>query len=397
MRKHNVKLHDFNQIIDRHNTGSVKWDFLGRYLQLDQTDLLPMWISDFDFQCPEEVLQALRTRVGHGIFGYSERDDHYYQAAIDWFSRRHQLTLYRDWFTSIEGVVPGLALLIQMLSKPGEGVIVQGPYYGSFAKIITMNDRVVVENPLLESPAGYKIDYGHLEQMLEQHRPPLLLLCNPHNPTGRCWDRDELTRLLMLGKQYGTTVISDEIWADLVLPGKTFTSVLHLGSEWHSNVIVATSASKAFGLSSLRISNFLIPDPELRRAFNDRLNAHGLDVFNALSMTAATAAYQHGDLWLDGLQNYLAENRRWFEQTIMHTVPWCRMTKAEGTYLAWLDCRALGLDDDALQLALLQKAKIVVSMGCSFGEKGKGFIRVNLGCPRQYLEKVISGLTQLTP
>ncbi|CAQ85117.1 conserved hypothetical protein [Photorhabdus asymbiotica] len=392
-----MKLHDFNQIIDRHNTGSVKWDFLGRYLQLDQTDLLPMWISDFDFQCPEEVLQALRTRVGHGIFGYSERDDHYYQAAIDWFSRRHQLTLYRDWFTSIEGVVPGLALLIQMLSKPGEGVIVQGPYYGSFAKIITMNDRVVVENPLLESPAGYKIDYGHLEQMLEQHRPPLLLLCNPHNPTGRCWDRDELTRLLILCKQYSTTVISDEIWADLVLPGKTFTSVLHLGSEWHSNVIVATSASKAFGLSSLRISNFLIPDPELRRAFNDRLNAHGLDVFNALSMTAATAAYQHGDLWLDGLQNYLAENRRWFEQTIMHTVPWCRMTKAEGTYLAWLDCRALGLDDDALQFALLQKAKIAVSMGRSFGEKGKGFIRVNLGCPRQYLEKVISGLTQLTP
>ncbi|WP_036771321.1 MalY/PatB family protein [Photorhabdus australis] len=391
-----MKPHDFNQIIDRHNTGSVKWDFVGRYLQLEQTDLLPMWISDFDFQCPEEVLQALHTRVGHGIFGYSERDDHYYQAAIDWFSRRHQLTLHRDWFTSIEGVIPGLALLIQMLSKPGEGVIIQGPYYGSFAKIITMNDRVVIENPLLESLAGYEIDYAHLEQVLEQHRPPLLLLCNPHNPTGRCWDSNELTRLLMLCKQYGTTVISDEIWADLVLPGKIFTSVLHLGSEWHSNVIAATSASKTFGLSSLRISNFLIPDLELRRAFNDRLNAHGLDVFNALSMTAATAAYQHGDLWLDGLQNYLAENRRWFEQALTSAIPWCRMTKAEGTYLAWLDCRALGLNDDALQLALLQKAKIAVSMGWNFGNKGKGFIRVNLGCPRQYLEKVISGLTQLT-
>ncbi|OTA21359.1 aspartate aminotransferase [Xenorhabdus beddingii] len=388
---------DFNQIIDRHNTGSVKWDFLDRYLHLTKTDLLPMWVSDFDFQSPKEVRQALSSRIDHGIFGYSERDDLYYQAAIDWFSRRHQLTLHRDWFTSIEGVLPGLALLIQMLSKPGEGVIVQGPYYSSFAKIIAMNDRVLIENPLLESPEGYKIDYAHLEQLLEQHRPPLFLLCNPHNPTGRCWDRDELLQLLGLCKKYGTTVISDEIWADLILPQEKFTSILHLGSEWHRHVIAATSASKTFGLSSLRISNFLIPDPALRQAFNDRLNAHGLDVFNALSMTAATAAYQYGDAWLDNLQNYLAENRRWFEQALASSVPWCRMTKAQGTYLAWLDCRDLGLDDGTLQQVLIQKAKIAVSMGCSFGERGQGFIRINLGCPRQYLEEAIAGLAQLTP
>ncbi|AKH62015.1 MULTISPECIES: MalY/PatB family protein [Photorhabdus] len=391
-----MKSPDFNQIIDRHNTSSIKWDFLGRSLRLDKTDLLPMWVSDFDFQCSKEVLQALHSRADHGIFGYSERDDHYYQAAIDWFSRRHKLTLCRDWFTSIEGVIPGLALLIQTLSKPGEGVIVQGPYYGSFAKIITMNGRVMIENPLLESMEGYKIDYNHLEHMLEQHKPPLLLLCNPHNPTGRCWNSDELLRLLTLCKGYGTTVISDEIWADLILPWGKFTSILHLGSEWHSNVIAATSTSKAFGLSSLRISNFIIPNPELRRAFINRLNAHGLDVFNALSMTAATAAYQHGDVWLDELQHYLAENRCWFEQALS-AVPWCRMTKAEGTYLAWLDCRDLDLDDDTLQRVLLQKAKIVVSMGWSFGDRGKGFIRINLGCPRQYLEKAINGLVQLMP
>ncbi|MDB6375112.1 MalY/PatB family protein [Photorhabdus bodei] len=391
-----MKLPDFNQIIDRYNTSSVKWDFLNRHLYFNRTDLLPMWVSDFDFQCPKEVLQALHSRVDHGIFGYSERDDLYYQAAIDWFSRRHQLTLCRDWFTSIEGVIPGLALLIQMLSKPGEGVIVQGPYYASFAKIITMNGRMMIENPLLESQEGYEIDYDHLERMLKHHKPPLLLLCNPHNPTGRCWNSDELLQLLMLCKRYGTTIISDEIWADLILPWGKFTSILHLGSEWYGNVIAATSASKAFGLSSLRISNFLIPDPELRRAFIDRLNAHGLDVFNALSMTAATAAYQYGDAWFDELQYYLAENRCWFEQALTSATPWCRMTKAEGTYLAWLDCRNLGLDDDTLQRALLQKAKIVVSMGLSFGDQGKGFIRINLGCPRQYLEKAITGLIQLT-
>ncbi|CDG20096.1 Similar to aminotransferases [Xenorhabdus poinarii G6] len=391
-----MKSPDFNQVVDRHNTGSIKWDFLEQYLHLNTTDLLPMWVSDFDFQSPQEVLQALSSRIEHGIFGYSERDDRYYQAVIDWFSRRHQLTLYRDWFTTVEGVIPGLALLIQMLSKPGEGIIVQGPYYSSFAKIITMNGRVLIENPLIECPEGYKIDYNHLEHLLAQHRPPLLLLCNPHNPTGRCWDRDELRQLLLLCKQYGTTIISDEIWADLTLPWGKFTSILHLGSEWHNNVIIATSASKTFGLSSLRISNFLIPNPALRQDFHHRLHAHGLDVFNSLSMTAATTAYQAGDRWLDKLQDYLVENRHWFEQALTSSVPWCHMTKAEGTYLAWLDCRQLGFDDNTLQQLLIQKAKIAVSMGCSFGDQGKGFIRINLGCPRQYLEKAINGLAKLT-
>ncbi len=181
-----MKQPNFSEVIDRHNTSSVKWDFLNQYLQLDQSDLLPMWVSDFDFRCPDEVLQALHTRVDHGVFGYSERNDDYYQAAINWFANRHQLALNRDWFTSVEGVVPGLALLIQMLSEPGDGVVIQGPYYGSFAKIITMNNRVVLENPLVESLEGYKIDYDHLEQLLQREKPRLLLLCNPHNPTGRC-------------------------------------------------------------------------------------------------------------------------------------------------------------------------------------------------------------------
>ncbi|MGQ6299919.1 MalY/PatB family protein [Serratia sp. IR-2025] len=388
---------NFNQVINRHNTGSVKWDFIENYLQLDGSDLLPMWVSDFDFKCPPEVQNALHSRVDHGIFGYSERDDHYYQAAMDWFSKRHNLQLKREWFTSVEGVVPGLALLIQMLSNPGDAVVIQGPYYGSFAKIITMNGRNVIENPLTESPQGYQFDYAQLESCFRQHTPPLLLLCNPHNPTGRCWTHDELTRLMTLCRAHGVTVISDEIWADLLLPGHAFTSVLHLDKDCLEHVIAATAASKTFGLSSLRISNFLIPNARMRGAFIDRLNAHGLDVFNALSMTAATAAYQHGEAWLNDLQRYLAENRRWFEQALSYAAPWCKMTRAEGTYLAWLDCRALGLNDDALQQALIHTSKIAPSMGRSFGSQGKGFIRINLGCPRQYLEDAIRGLAKLTP
>lgn len=392
-----MKQPDFNQVVDRHHTSSVKWDFMEHYLQLSETDLLPMWVSDFDFPCPQAVQQALHARVDHGVFGYSERDDDYYRAAIEWFAQRHQLSLERQWFTSIEGVVPGIALLIQMLSQPGDGVVVQGPYYGSFKKVITLNGRRVLENPLQEREGEYHFDFIQLVELLQREKPPLLVLCNPHNPTGRCWARQELTQLLTLCQQHGVTVISDEIWADLILPQERFTSVLHLGPQWHDRVIVATSASKTFGLSSLRISNFLIPHTALREKFVERLNAHGLDVFNALSMTAATAAYQQGGPWLDALLAYLAENRRWFAQALEQAVPWCRMVTAQGTYLAWLDCRALGLDDEALQLALRQQAKIAPSMGCAFGEQGEGFIRINLGCPRAYLEMAVEGLAKLNP
>ncbi|HHQ6632820.1 TPA: MalY/PatB family protein [Serratia fonticola] len=391
-----MKQPDFNQVVDRHHTSSVKWDFMGHYLQLHETNLLPMWVSDFDFPCPPAVQQALHTRVDHGVFGYSERDEDYYRAAIEWFAQRHQLLLERQWFTSIEGVVPGIALLIQMLSQPGEGVVVQGPYYGSFKKVITLNGRRVLENPLQEREGEYRFDFTQLAELLQREKPPLLVLCNPHNPTGRCWNRQELTQLLTLCQQHGVTVISDEIWADLILPDEHFTSVLHLGPQWHDRVIVATSASKTFGLSSLRISNFLIPNTALREQFVERLNAHGLDVFNALAMTAATAAYQQGGPWLDALLAYLAENRRWFAQALEQAAPWCRMMSAQGTYLAWLDCRALGLDDEALQLAMRQQAKIAPSMGCGFGEQGQGFIRINLGCPRAYLEMAVAGLAKLT-
>ena len=227
----------------------------------------------------------------------------------------------------------------------------------------------MIENPLLETPQGYRIDFDQLAACLAQRKPPLLLLCNPHNPTGRCWRREELERLMALCHAHDVTVISDEIWADLLLPGETFTSVLHLGEEYRERVIAATSASKTFGLSSLRISNFLIPNARLRQAFVDRLNAHGLDVFNALSMTAATAAI-NGALPGDELLDYLAENRCWFKQALADAAPWCTMTQAEGTYLAWLDCRSLGLNDADLQQALVAVAKLAPSMAAVSALRG---------------------------
>lgn len=296
----------------------------------------------------------------------------------------------------MEGVVPGLALLVQMLTHPGDGVVVQGPYYGSFAKIITLNGRKLLENPLSESPdEGYRMDFCQLEWLFRHERPPLMILCNPHNPTGRCWSANELEQLLLLCETYDVTLISDEIWADLLLPGETFTSVLHLGERWHKRVISATAASKTFGLSSLRISNFLIPDPTLRQRFLSRLDAHGLDVFNALSVQAATTAWNESRQWLDSLLDYLAENRRWFvEQAAVH-LPWARIVPAQGTYLLWMDCKKLGLDDEQLKWVMADVAGIAPSMGSGFGPAGSGFIRLNLGCPRTYLEIAMDGLKRI--
>jgi cystathionine beta-lyase len=382
---------NFDRIIERRGTDSVKWD------AMDGSGI-PMWVSDVDFAAPPAVLAALHQRADHGVFGYSTRNQAYDDALLAWFAGRHNLTLDPQWICCVEGVVPGLALLLQMLSQPGDGVVVQGPYYGSFAKIITLNGRALLENPLSECPQfGYRMDLDQLEQLFHRHRPPLMILCNPHNPTGRCWSADELTRLLTLCERYDVTLLSDEIWADLLLPGNRFTSVLHLDSRWHRRIIAATAPSKTFGLSSLRLSNFLIPDATLRQRFLQRLDAHGLDVFNAMSLTASTAALRHGAGWLDELLAYLAENRRWFcEQATQH-LPWARITPAQGTYLLWVDCRALGLDDDTLKQRIIEQAGIVPSMGASFGPTGQGFIRLNLGCPRRYLEQALAGLRQIQP
>ncbi|HGB3007909.1 TPA: aminotransferase class I/II-fold pyridoxal phosphate-dependent enzyme [Salmonella enterica subsp. enterica serovar Potsdam] len=298
---------------------------------------------------------------------------------------------------SVEGVVPGLALLVQMLTHPGDGIVVQGPYYGSFAKIITLNGRKLLENPLSESPdEGYQMDFCQLERLFRHERPPLMILCNPHNPTGRCWSANELEQLLFLCEAYDVTLISDEIWADLLLPGETFTSVLHLGERWHKRVISATAASKTFGLSSLRIANFLIPDPTLRQRFLSRLDAHGLDVFNALSVQAATTAWNESRQWLDSLLDYLAENRRWFVEQATEHLPWARIVPAQGTYLLWMDCKKLGLDDEQLKWVMADVAGIAPSMGSGFGPAGSGFIRLNLGCPRTYLEMAIDGLKRIS-
>ncbi|WP_279453548.1 MalY/PatB family protein [Aeromonas veronii] len=265
-------------------------------------------------------------------------------------------------------------------------MVIQGPCYGSFAKVIGLNERRLLDNPLQRTGNSYQMDLPQLAHLFKVERPAMMILCNPHNPTGRSWTFTELYELATLCQQHGVTLVSDEIWADLQLDGHRHTSVLSLPAHLLPNLVVATSASKSFGLSSLRISNFIIPDPALRQRFKQRLDAHGLDVFNALSMEAATAAYQHGEAWLNGLLAYLTENRRWFATQLATRLPDLQLMDADATYLAWIDCHQLELDDDELKQRLIEEARVVPSMGIGFGEGGAG-----LYSPQPRLSAQLSG------
>lgn len=373
----------FDCIHNRCNTGSLKWDFMKEKLGLDGTDRLPMWVSDYDFQAPPQVLEALHNRIDHGIFGYAERNDDYYQAIITWYQEQHHIQIEKEWITTVHGVLPGLSMAIQLLTETNDKVVMQTPGYGSFRKIVEFNDRVLVENPLLEQQGTYSLDLVHLESCFQQGAK-VMIFCNPHNPVGKAWSKEEITAVAELCHQYDAWLLSDEIWGDLAMGDNTYHSALSLPDALQQKLIVATAASKTFGLSSVRISNFMIPNQELKTRLVRRLDAHGMDVYNSLAMCAATAAYQTSAPWLNELKTYLQENISTLSHFIQTELPELNFTPPEAGYLAWVDCRGLGLTDKELELKLVD-AGIVPSMGIAFGSEGSGFIRLNLGCPREVL------------
>ncbi|MCW8329816.1 pyridoxal phosphate-dependent aminotransferase [Photobacterium sp. SDRW27] len=373
----------FDHVYDRRQSGSLKWDFMEQKLGLKANDLLPMWVSDYDFQAPPAVLEALNKRVMHGIFGYAERNDDYYQAITDWYHNQHSISLRREWITTVHGVLPGLSMLIQMLTEAGDGIVMQTPGYGSFRKISEFNERTIIENPLLESDGHYSMDLAHLERCF-QSGAKAMIFCNPHNPVGRAWSKDEIKDVAALCGQYGVWLLSDEIWGDLAMPGHMYCSVLSLPEELHKQLVVATAPSKTFGLSSVRISNFMIPNAELREQFVRRLDAHGMDVYNSLAICAATAAYQTSAGWLLELKGYLHDNINYLADFIATELPTLAFHAPEAGYLAWVDCRQLAITDKELEQKLVT-AGIMPSLGIAFGEAGSGYIRLNLGCPKATL------------
>ena len=386
----------FDKVTDRHNSGSLKWDFMEQKLGLSNQDLLPMWVSDYDFKAPPAVLDALSARIQHGVFGYEERVNDYYQAVINWYDNQYNISLNPTWITTVHGVIPGLSIMVQMLTNVGDKVVMQIPGYGSFRKIIMLNDRNVLENPLIENNGHYSMDLDHLESCFVSGAK-VMILCNPHNPVGKAWSATDIIAVAELCKKYDVYLLSDEIWGDLTMPSHVYYSALSLPNHLQQKLVVATAASKTFGLSSMRISNFMIANEILRKQFINRLDAHGMDVYNSMAMCAATTAYQTSADWLSELKIYLQSNIDYFAAFIEEKLPLLQFKHPEAGYLIWIDCRQLNISDQQLESKLINTG-LVPSMGHTFGDIGKGFIRLNLGCPKDTLIEACKRLeTALVP
>lgn len=376
--------YDFDKVINRLNTASVKWDEVDRIF--GDKDLLPLWVADMDFQVPAPVTDALRERVEHGIFGYTERPESYYEAVIGWMERRHEWSVQKEWICHCPGVVPALSYLVQVFTEPGDKVIIQPPVYHPFTSVVTDNGREVVHNPLKYEQGRYFMDFEDLRQKMDPS-VKLLILCNPHNPGGRVWTKEELTELGNICLENNVMVISDEIHGDLILKGHKHIPFAAISEEFAQNSIICTAPSKTFNMAGMQTSNIIIPNKEYREAFQKMMSKLVLRMTNTFGVVATEAAYRHGDEWLDQLLAYLQGNLDFLTEYIETHIKGIKVIQPEGTYLVWLDCRELGMDTKGLQEFMGKQAKVAVNQGHVFGPGGEQFIRLNMACPRSLIEE----------
>ncbi len=369
---------DFDQIIPRTNTSSEKWD--GRLAKFGRADVTPLWVADMDFAVPPAVQDALLARTQHPIYGYTLADDSVYDSLIGWLYQQHGWHVKREWIVLTPGIVPAMYAAVQALTLPHQGVIVQPPVYPPFFSAVTTHHRTLLENPLVLENRRYRMDLAQLEQCARQGAK-LLLLCTPHNPVGRVWRCDELDAVLDIARRYQLTIFADEIHADLIYPEFRHTPLATLASV-DDAIITAVAPSKTFNLAGLGLSALIIPDAAIRRSMVDTFAQLHIQSLNPFSLTAFTAAYQHGGAWRDALMVYVRDTRDAVIAYLAQYIPAIRPIKSEGTYLMWLDCRELGMNDAQLQDFFVQKCGLGMNTGISFGQGGSGFMRLNLASPR---------------
>ena len=384
----------FDVVHDRTGTGSLKWDFAAERGR--PASALPLWVADMDHIAAPCVTSALLWRVRHGIFGYSEPDAVYNAALTGWFARRHGWRIDPAWNVVTPGVVPALALAVRALSAPGDAVVIEEPVYYPFREVVEANGRTVAPVPLSRDADGvYRRDLSALEETLARTGARLLLLCNPHNPVGRVWSREELAALEEVTARHGVVVVADEIHADLALPGFATTPFASLSEAAAAHTITCTSPSKSFNLAGLQVANILISDAHLRRAFRRELATTGYSQPNTLGLTACRAAYESGDAWLDALREHIAAARAHVEARL-ERIEGIEAAPCEGTYLLWLDCsgflKAAGLEPEQLDEVMLNEAGLWLDDGRIFGAGGEGFTRITVACPRTTLDAALDRL-----
>ncbi len=375
--------YDFDEIIDRRGTNCVKWD------GAENPDVLPMWVADMDFRTAPAIIEALSRRVDHGVFGYTRVPQSYYESITGWFARRHGWNIDNDWIIYTSGVVPALSAIIKALTAPGDKVLIQTPVYNCFFSSIRNNGCEIVESPLVYADNTYSIDFEDLERKVSDPKVKAMILCNPHNPAGRVWSRDELIRIGEICIRHDVVVIADEIHCELVMPGYEYTPFASISEEFSRHSVSCVSPSKAFNIAGLQIANIVCADAGRRAKIDRAININEVCDVNPFGVIALQAAYNEGAEWLDQLLEYIHGNyeymRRFCEEHL-HDFP---ITKLEGTYLVWMDCRKFGMTSAELEKMLIQDAKLWLNAGTMYGKDGEGFMRWNIACPRT---RMIEGL-----
>ncbi|EKX99244.1 MalY/PatB family protein [Selenomonas sp. oral taxon 138] len=383
---------NFDEIIDRRNTSCLKHDFAVE--RGYPADILPFWVADMDFRAPAPVIDALKARAEHGIFGYTQVKDDYFAVLQNWFRTRHDWTVERRELILTPGVVFAIATAIRAFTNPNDAVLIQQPVYYPFANMIRQNGRTLVDNPLRLEDGHYTIDFEDFEQKIVEHSVKLFILCSPHNPVGRVWTRAELEQIAAVCLRHNVIVVADEIHEEFVRPGFRHIPFASLSEEAAAITVTCTSPSKTFNLAGLQISNIFIRNEKLRRRFKDELSKTGYDEPNTLGLTGAKAAYEHGAAWLTELLAYLEENNTRTRTFLAQHLPKVTLIEPEGTYLLWLDFSAYGLTDEALNEKIIRDAHLWLDDGPIFGAGGSGFQRINIACPWATLEQGLKNLAE---
>lgn len=371
--------YDFDKVISRRGTDSYKWD------SAESEHVLPMWVADMDFHTAPAIVDALRLRVEHGIFGYTRVPDSYYDAVTGWFMRRHGWKMNREWIIYTSGVVPAVSAVIKALTVPGDKVLVQTPVYNCFFSSIRNNGCKMVSSPLVFAGNTYTIDYEDLECKAADPKVKVMLLCNPHNPAGRVWKWEELVRIGEICIRHGVTVVSDEIHCELVFPGHRYTPFASISEDflWHS--VTCLSPSKAFNIAGLQIANIVCADADRRAKIERAINDNEVCDVNPFGVIATQAAYNGGEEWLNQLIEYLYGNYLYMREFCREHLPEFPVTILEGTYLVWMDCRKLCISSEELERRLFAEAGLWLNAGTMYGAEGEGFMRWNIACPHTTL------------
>ena len=387
-----MMMYDFDTIVSRDGTHSLKWSITDGYEFEGYDRELPMWVADMEFPTAPAVIEALRDRLDNGVFGYSVVPDEWYRSYINWWHFRHGLTVKKEWLIFCTGVIPAISSAVRKLTTPNENVVIMSPVYNIFYNCIRNNGCRVLENRLLYKDGRYSADMEDLEKKLADPQTSLMLLCNPHNPVGKIWDRDTLAKIGSLASKYGVTVISDEIHCDLTAPGKDYIPFTSVSEECAKVSINCVAPTKAFNIAGIHTAAVFIPDTRLRHKVWRALNTDEIAEPNAFACTAAVAAFDRGEKWLDELRGYLFENRRVACEYIRKNIPKIAPVDAEATYLLWADISALGMDDKVFCELLYKRTGLIITEGSEYGLGGEGFVRINLACPRSML---LDGLERL--